>query len=380
MVSIFSKLGRYVVALAAVAGAFAARLILEPILGEVAPLLLFSLAVVVASWYGGLGPGLVATLAGVFIGDFFFIEPLYTFHIAGRTLARQTELGLFIVTGTLVSVLNQQRITSEEKRQQLLIRERDAREAAEAANQHKDVFIAMVSHELRSPLNAILGWAVLLCGGQLDQAEMNQAAKTIERNARVQMRLIDDLLDVSRIMSGKLHLVPEPVKLGPVVEAAADVIRPTAEAKGVQLCVALSPTADQVMGDQTRLQQVVWNLLSNAVKFTPSGGRVDVSLDRLESMAQITVHDTGKGISPQFLPHVFDRFSQADGKSGGLGLGLAITKSLVTLHGGAIEASSDGEGLGTTFKVFVPLLGKGNNPRVELDCHEPAELASQNIA
>jgi signal transduction histidine kinase len=368
------------VALAAVAGAFAARLILEPILGEVAPLLLFSLAVVVASWYGGLGPGLVATLAGVFIGDFFFIEPLYTFHIAGRTLARQTELGLFIVTGTLVSVLNQQRITSEEKRQQLLIRERDAREAAEAANQHKDVFIAMVSHELRSPLNAILGWAVLLCGGQLDQAEMNQAAKTIERNARVQMRLIDDLLDVSRIMSGKLHLVPEPVKLGPVVEAAADVIRPTAEAKGVQLCVALSPTADQVMGDQTRLQQVVWNLLSNAVKFTPSGGRVDVSLDRLESMAQITVHDTGKGISPQFLPHVFDRFSQADGKSGGLGLGLAITKSLVTLHGGAIEASSDGEGLGTTFKVFVPLLGKGNNPRVELDCHEPAELASQNIA
>jgi signal transduction histidine kinase len=361
MTSFTFKWAKYGLALVAVLAAFVARFLLEPILGAVAPLILFSLAVTLSAWYGGFGPGIVATVACVLLGDYYFIEPLHSFRISSHNRAQLLELILFLLTGVAISMISQMRITSEAKRQQLLIREKEARVTAEVANRHKDEFLAAVSHELRTPLTAILGWSVMLRKGILDREKMDHAAETIERNARTQMRLIDDLLDVSKIISGNLQLVCEPMTLTPTIEAAAEVVRPLADAKEVQLCLELHTVTGRVMGDPTRLQQVIWNLLTNAVKFTPSGGRVDVTLDQVGPQARITVCDTGKGISTEFLPYVFDRFRQANTKSGGMGLGLAIARSLVELHGGTIEVFSAGEGHGTTCKVYISLLESGNH-------------------
>ncbi|HWP44812.1 MAG TPA: PAS domain S-box protein [Blastocatellia bacterium] len=243
----------------------------------------------------------------------------------------------------------------------LLYREaQQARVAAESASRVKDEFLANVSHELRTPLNAILGWAGVMSRSSLGEADLKHAVEIIERNAKSQSQLIEDLLDVSRIITGKLRLDVRPVELTPVVEAAVDVIRPSAEAKGVRLEVVLDPWPGPISGDPGRLQQVVWNLLSNAVKFTPKGGRVQVRIERTDSYAEITVSDTGQGISPHFLPFVFDRFRQADSsynrRHSGLGLGLAIVRHLVELHGGNVEVHSPGEGLGATFKVRFPLM------------------------
>lgn len=233
------------------------------------------------------------------------------------------------------------------------------RARVEEANHAKDEFLATVSHELRTPLNAILGWTVMLRSGNLPEEKRARAIDTIERNARSQTQLIEDLLDISRIVSGKLRLNRSPVEPLAVVEAAVETVRPAAEAKGVRLKLAQCTPVGPVMGDPERLQQVVWNLLSNAVKFTPKGGRVDVRMERVGSDVEIAVTDTGRGMPPQFLPYVFERFRQADmgiaRSFGGLGLGLAITRHLVELHGGAIEATSPGEGLGSTFVFRVPL-------------------------
>ena len=229
---------------------------------------------------------------------------------------------------------------------------------AQAANRLKDEFLAIVSHELRTPLNAIMGWASLLRTGRLDPARSAQALDTIERNVKTQAQIVADLLDVSRIITGKLALEIQPVDLVPLVEAALDVIRPPAAGKQIALDVRLEPV-DPVSGDPQRLQQVVWNLLANSVKFTPPGGRVEVTLARVGQAARIQVRDTGQGIAPDFLPHVFDRFRQADASTtrrhGGLGLGLAIVRHLVELHGGLVEAESDGDGRGATFTVTLPL-------------------------
>jgi signal transduction histidine kinase len=355
------NLKRYGLALGSVLAAFAVRFILEPTLGAVAPLVLFSLAVTVSAWYGGLGPGLVATMASGLLGDYFFIPPLHTFRLSTHNLSEQVELYLFYITGIAISLMSQERFSSREKLQQLLIREREAREDAQTANRLKDEFLSAASHELRTPLNAILGWVKILLKGRLDQVKSVQALETVERNTTILSRLIDDLLDISRIVSGKLQIDSELISLTPVIEAAADMIRPAADAKGIQLCLTLKPAADQIMGDPTRLQQVLWNLLSNSVKFTPPGGRVDVMLDQVGSNARITVRDTGMGISPEFLPYVFDRFRQESTKSGGMGLGMAITKNLVELHGGAIEVYSAGEGQGATFKVYIPLFEPGGS-------------------
>lgn len=223
----------------------------------------------------------------------------------------------------------------------------------------KDEFLATMSHELRTPLNAILGWANLLSKGSLDDKSTTQALETIERNARSQVRLIEDLMDVSRIITGKLRLDVRPVALAEVVEAAAAAVRPTAEAKNIRMQVLLDPQAGPVSGDPERLQQVMWNLLSNALKFTPKNGRVQVRLERINSHLEIAVTDTGQGISAEFLPHVFDRFRQADSTNtrsiGGLGLGLAIVRQLVELHGGTVQAVSAGQGQGATFTVSLPI-------------------------
>lgn len=235
-----------------------------------------------------------------------------------------------------------------------------AKKLAEEATRAKDQFLAMVSHELRTPLTAILGWARLIKMGKLDEATMAQALETIERNAKAQSELIEDLLDFSRIISGKVRLDVATVQLDSIIEAAINVVRPAAEAKGIRLQPIIDPSAGPVSADPARLQQVLWNLLSNAVKFTPKEGRVQIRLARVASSVEITVSDTGQGISPEFLPYVFDRFRQADNTStrqhAGLGLGLAITKHLVELHGGTIRAVSPGVGQGSSFIVRLPIM------------------------
>jgi len=247
----------------------------------------------------------------------------------------------------------------EQERARLLKVEQRARAQAEEANRIKDEFLATVSHELRTPLNAILGWASLLRGGEMDDAEIDRALETIERNASAQNRLIEDLLDVSRIITGKLRLERQTVDLASVIEAALEAARPAAEGKQITLESNLDSQVVKVFADPQRLQQIVWNLLSNAVKFTPRGGSVEVELRERESQIEISVSDTGQGIGPDFLPYVFDRFRQAEGstarKHGGLGLGLAIVRHLVELHGGKVTADSPGEGRGATFTVNLPI-------------------------
>ena len=249
---------------------------------------------------------------------------------------------------------------SEEQRGQLLLREQRARTEAEAANRMKDEFLATLSHELRTPLTALYGWACLLSETALEDDVAKQAAKAIERNAKIQTQLIDDLLDVSRIISGKLHLDVRPIDLSAVTEAAISVVRPAADAKSIDLIYSHPKVVRTISADSARLQQVIWNLLSNAVKFTSQGGRIEVRLDYSDTHAQLTVADNGKGISKDFLPHVFDRFRQADSSTtrgfGGLGLGLAIVRHLVELHGGTVNADSQGVNLGATFTTSFPLI------------------------
>lgn len=259
-----------------------------------------------------------------------------------------------------------ERKNAEAEREKLLQAEQAARSEAETANRMKDEFLATVSHELRSPLNAMLGWTNLLQSRQLDEATVNRALQTIERNARAQVQLIEDLLDVSRIIRGQLRLNVQPVSLVPVIEAAIDTVRLAAEAKSIRLQSVLDPLAGSVSGDPSRLQQVVWNLLSNAIKFTPKGGRIHICLQRVNSHIEIVVNDTGEGISPAFLPFVFDRFRQSDGSMtrsySGLGLGLAIVRHLVELHGGTVQAESPGRDQGATFTVKLPLIPVNTQP------------------
>jgi len=230
---------------------------------------------------------------------------------------------------------------------------------AEESSRLKEEFLATISHELRTPLSAILGWARMLRLGQLSEENAAKALDTIERNARAQAQLIDDLLDVSRIVTGKLRMDVRPSDPSTFIDAAVDAVRPAAEAKGVRMQKVMDTGLISIPGDPVRLQQVIWNLLSNAIKFTPRGGRVQIRSERVNSHLEIVVSDTGQGISPDFLPHVFDRFRQADQKTsrqhGGMGLGLAIVRHLVELHGGNVSAASDGEGKGSTFIVRLPI-------------------------
>ena len=252
------------------------------------------------------------------------------------------------------------------ERNQILASERAARSEAERLSASKDEFLALLSHELRTPLNAILGWTQILRNGSVASANFDKGLGVIERNVRAQTQLVDDLLDMSRIISGQMRLDVQPVMPFAFVQGAIESARPAADARGVLLEAILDPVAGPVSGDANRLQQVAWNLISNAIKFTPRGGHVQVTFGRVNSNIEICVADSGIGIRPDFLPHIFERFRQADATStrehGGLGLGLSIVKHIVELHGGTVEASSDGEGQGATFRVRLPLAVSRSNP------------------
>ncbi|WP_437878104.1 hybrid sensor histidine kinase/response regulator [Sorangium sp. So ce513] len=281
---------------------------------------------------------------------------------------------------------------AEAERRALLAAAQAARREAETASHLKDEFLATMSHELRTPLTAVLGWIRMLRTGKLADDRRERALETVERNAQAQAQLVDDLLDISRIMAGKLRLDVKPVELVAVIDAALDVVRPAADAKAVRLEPLLDPGVAPVAGDAGRLQQVVWNLLSNAVKFTPRGGLVSIRLERADGAAEIVVSDTGQGIDPSFLPYVFEQFRQADSgttrKHGGLGLGLTIVRSLVEMHGGTVQAQSDGEGRGAAFTVRLPLAvrpdraGERRRPAaggVAGESDRPPELRDLNV-
>jgi PAS domain S-box-containing protein len=307
---------------------------------------------------------------GEVIGGLFFGHPQ-----VGVFTERSERLVTGIAAQAAVAIDNARLYEKAQKaaveREELLESERHARASAERASRMKDEFLATLSHELRTPLSAILGWSQLLRSKPVGPEDLIKGLQTIERNARVQTQLIEDLLDMSRITSGKVRLDVQPVFPASIVEASLETVRPAAEAKGIRLESMLDPAAGPVSADPSRLQQVVWNLLNNAIKFTPKDGKVQVVLQRVNSHIEISVADTGMGIEPEFLEHVFERFRQADASStrqyGGLGLGLAIVKHLVELHGGTVHANSAGSGKGSTFSVHLPLAvmhqGHGVQPR-----------------
>jgi signal transduction histidine kinase/ActR/RegA family two-component response regulator len=314
-----------------------------------------SAAAIVASLIKTYGfYAVIATFPIVLI--IYFTYQIYLKNIEASAI--QTDVARRHVEELSTYVAELQR--SEEARGQLLLRAQRARIEAEAANRIKDEFLATLSHELRTPLTSLLGWACVLRGPERDEALLNQGLEAIERNARVQAQLIDDLLDVSRIVSGKLHLDVRPLDISSVIQAAINVVRPAADAKQIMLDYSAQPGLGAISADPARLQQIVWNLLSNAVKFTPYRGSIKVRLEQEGPNAKVTVHDNGLGIEPEFLPSVFDRFRQADSSTtrnfGGLGLGLAIVRHLVELHGGTVWADSKGAGKGATFSAMFPLL------------------------
>jgi two-component system CheB/CheR fusion protein len=296
-------------------------------------------------------------------GQFQDVEIEHDFEQIGHKIMRLNGRKITQIGDTPMIILVIEDITQrkqlEAERTQLLAQEQSARTAAETANCAKDEFLSVLSHELRNPLNCLLGWTQLLRKQQLDEAKTNQALEAIERSAKAQHQLIGDLLDISRISVGQMRLEAQPVKLIPVIEAAIDVVQLAADAKNIQIQSRLDSAERTLVGDQIRLQQVIWNLLSNSIKFTPVGGRIDISLDYSPFQGEIQVRDTGVGISADFLPYIFDRFRQADRSrtrsNTGLGLGLSIVRHLVELHGGTVEVTSPGEGQGATFTVRLPL-------------------------
>ncbi|HEY9909039.1 MAG TPA: response regulator [Thermosynechococcaceae cyanobacterium] len=312
-------------------------------------------------------------------------------QVAGRWYAKSIdpvldEQGSF--TGAVFTLIDittakqaeEIRQRSEAERAQLLAREQEARVQAETANRLKDEFLATLSHELRSPLNAMLGWTRLLNTRKLDEATTARAMETIERTARAQAQLVEDLLDVSRIIGGKMQLNVRPMDLSNVIRATVETLTPALEAKAIQLQLELDATIGSIAGDAARLQQVVWNLLSNAIKFTPSGGQVTIKLKQVNSCIELCISDTGQGILPEFVPFVFDRFRQADSSTtrlyGGLGLGLAIVRHLVELHGGTVHAASQGKNQGATFTVKLPLIPTPcpSQPPVQRSSIDPASF------
>jgi signal transduction histidine kinase len=324
-------------------------------LGVQQALFLFLPAVMVSAWHGGRTGGLVATISAALLVDLFLLDPVGSFAVV--TPAELIQLALFTGVCLSISLLTAGRRYADRDRLRALRDAEAARHEAEISGRLKDQFLATLSHELRTPLNAVLGWARMLAMGQVDGAKIPSALASIERNAQAQKQLVDDLLDVSAIVSGRLSLETSEIDLADVVRSAVDSVRLSFEARQHRLDEHLEPVT--IVGDANRLRQVVWNLLSNAAKFTPDGGEVFVRVERDGATARISVRDTGRGIGAEFLPYVFEPFRQADSSitraSGGLGLGLSLVRHLVEAHGGTVSVSSDGARQGTTFIVVLPV-------------------------
>lgn len=316
------------------------------------------IAMIASAWFLGFGPGMVLAVILELTLDYFSRPPV-AFKSAVVIFNRM------VLFSSVVWFASSRRNAEKKLREQstllaeALRNEQLARRQAETSDRLKDEFLAVVSHELRTPLSAILGWASILNLGEMEEATTRNALRVIERNAKAQAEIIGDILDVSRIITGKLRIDARPVELATVVQAAAETLQLAADAKAISLSVSLDGNAGLVAGDPDRLQQVVWNLVSNAIKFTPNNGRAEIRLEQVDSHLEVTVSDNGIGIGSEFLPHVFERFRQADSsttrKFGGLGLGLAIVRHLVELHGGTVAAESAGVGQGAKFIVRLPL-------------------------
>ena len=370
-----SSLARYGIAVLTVAVALACvlalRVRLEPAVSSP-----FLAAVTVSALYGGVGPALLATALSLVVSHYFFFAPLYelAFDETGLFKVIMVRIAMFLATALLITLVAAARKRAEHERARLCELEqatrceaeqarRDAEAAraeAEEANRAKDQFLATLSHELRSPLGAVLTWAQMLRRGILDAAKTERALDTIEQSTKLQVRLIEDLLDISRIDSGKLTLEMETVDVAAVLRTAIDATRAAADAKRISLRFDGAAGVAPVRGDPARLQQVFGNILANAVKFTPEDGSVTIALRPSGARWEIAIRDTGVGIAPDELPHVFDRFHQADPSTTrrhrGLGLGLAIARHLVTVHDGEIAAESAGENTGSTFRISLPAL------------------------
>jgi signal transduction histidine kinase/CheY-like chemotaxis protein len=336
--------------------AAAARFALTPLVGLRTPFVTFFPAIFLCAAHGGLISGALCTLLSALFVTFFFLPPVGSLIIEDP--GDIIFLVIFLSTGIAIAAVHERLHRQQAQLVEARARAEVAAREAEAANRAKDEFLSILSHELRTPLTAVLGWSNVLRTRTCDAGLQARALAAIERNAAAQAQIVEDILDVSRIITGRLKLEVRPTDVAASVAAAIEVVRPAAEAKGV----ALTATVDAVgivSGDTVRLQQVAWNLLANAVKFTRRGGQVEIRLRRVGSAIQLTVTDTGEGIDADFLPHVFERFRQADTTStrshGGLGLGLAIVKHLVELHGGMVSAASGGRGMGATFTVRLPV-------------------------
>jgi signal transduction histidine kinase len=320
-------------------------------------LFLFVPAVMIAAWFGGRAGGLVATVMSVLLQLAFVLNPDRTtwWPTPGDVLSVLIFAGIGISIGFIAA----DRRRAERDRERALAMAEAARHDAEISSRLKDQFLATLSHELRTPLNAVLGWARMLVNHQVDESKVPAALAMIERNAQAQKQLVDDLLDVSAIVSGRLRLDPRDIDLAEVVRAAVESMKLSFEARHLRIEQELEPV--RIVGDPDRLRQVVWNLLSNAAKFTPEGGDIYIRVDRDTTTARLSVRDTGRGIGAEFLPHVFEPFRQADSSitraSGGLGLGLSLVRHLVEAHGGTVSVSSEGPMQGTTFMVALPRYG-----------------------
>ena len=345
---------RYGVAVGSVFTALSLTYALWPWI-EPNPSSIFLAAITVTAWYGGLRPSLLATALAILAEDFFFIAPIHSLEMSLENVIR---ICVFVLVALLISWIDLTRKRAIAERDKLILLEQQARMTAEAASRTKDQFLAMVSHELRNPLNVILGWVSMLRSGKLDEETTREALDRIERNAELQQRLIADLIDVSRIAAGKLCIDPGLVNLARVILDGLSVATLAANAKRINLRAVAISLRLEVVGDRDRLQQIITNLLSNAIKFTPEGGCIELGLVRVARFAKLTVRDTGCGIEPKLLPYIFEPFRQADTESNqgrGMGLGLSIVRHIVELHGGSIHAESRGRDLGATFTLKLPL-------------------------
>jgi len=344
---------RFAIALGAVAVVYIADHTFGTVIDDGSHFLLLGTAVMASAWFAGTGPALAATVAGALLGAWD------SSHSPLDQRAAQTHLAMFVVQGLLLTALVSELRAARRTAEQQARDAHEARRESEAANRMKDEFLATISHELRTPLNAVLGWVYLLRTGKLDQPTWGRGLESIERNIRLQAQLTADLLDVSKALTGSLRLETRPASMSEIVREAAMGIAPAAQAKEVHLKTTVPEHPVVVLGDPTRLRQIVWHLVANAIKFTPRTGVVGVDVRTTPEHMILTVTDSGPGITPQFLPRIFDRFTQEDPSptrtAGGLGVGLALVRELVELHGGEIQASNRDDRTGAIFTVRLPV-------------------------